>query len=189
MTLKRRERALFLDRDGTLTKMELGKYINHWRDLEMIEGVAKSLLPFQEAGWKLIVVSNQQGVALGHFDHIMLNLMHARLTELFASEGVFLTRVYTCTHSKEANCKCRKPRPGLIARAAIDYGISCRRSWMVGDFRSDVAAGNAVGCKTALIDQLPEYNSSNRFDNDSPTIWTADSATTFELIADIEGIL
>lgn len=188
MTLKRRERALFLDRDGTLTQMTMGQYVNHWQDLKLIDNVAECLLPFQRAGWKLFVVTNQPGLAMGHFNQLMLNLMNARLMELLANEGVFLTRIYTCTHAKDAGCKCRKPRPGLLARAAVDYGVSCRRSWMVGDFFSDIAAGNALSCKTALVDCWPEYNQEHRYDNDLPTIVCKSTTDCLSLTAELEGI-
>lgn len=189
MTLKRRERALFLDRDGTLTQMTMGQYVNHWRDLKLIDGVTEHLLPFQKAGWRLFVVTNQPGLAMGHFDQLDLDLMNARLMELLASQGVFLTRVYACAHAKDADCKCRKPKPGLLAKAAIDYGVNCRRSWMVGDFYSDIAAGNTIGCRTGLVDIWPEYNQVHRYNNDLPTIACKSTAECLDLIAELEGLL
>ena len=143
-------RALLLDRDGTL--IERRDYARTIDDMTIIDGVPDALRPFQASGWKLIIVTNQAGVALGYLTEDTMHAMNAALVGWFAECGVTIDAVYTCIHAKETRCRCRKPAPGMLLDAAREHDLDLARSWMVGDFLTDVQAGKAAGCKTAYID-------------------------------------
>ncbi|CAM5744073.1 D-glycero-alpha-D-manno-heptose-1,7-bisphosphate 7-phosphatase [Streptomyces afghaniensis] len=151
--------AVFLDRDGTVT--EPRHYPSRPDDLVLEAGVGPSLRRLQQQGAALVVVTNQSGVARGLFTEAQLLLMHERLRDLLADHGVTLDGIYFCPHHRDGrvealaiSCRCRKPEPGLLLRAAVDLGIHLQRSWMVGDFLSDVGAGHRAGCRTALVGPL-----------------------------------
>lgn len=148
--------AVFLDRDGTLIRDQ--HYAFRPERIELLEGVVKGLLVLQGAGYRLVVVTNQSGVARGYFGEADVVAMHRHLDALLRSQGVRVDGYYYCPHHPEGvvsgytvACECRKPRPGLIYRARADVGIDLRRSWLVGDALSDVLAGRAAGCRTILL--------------------------------------
>ncbi len=149
--------AVFLDKDGTLVTN-----VPYNATLELIElspGADEGLVLLQERGYRLVVVSNQPGVALGYFRESALTAVEKRLRELLAANGVPLTGFSYCPHLPEGriapyarNCDCRKPAPGMIVRAAQLYGLDLARSWLVGDILDDIEAGRRAGCRTILID-------------------------------------
>jgi D-glycero-D-manno-heptose 1,7-bisphosphate phosphatase len=153
-------KAIFLDKDGTL--IEDVPYNVDPHQMRLLPGVAKGLQAFNAAGYKLIVVSNQSGVARGYFPETALRGVERRLRELLLPEGeagVALTGFYTCSHHPEAvlsqyrcDCTCRKPAPGLLLQAAAEHGIDLASSWMIGDILDDIEAGRRAGCRTVLID-------------------------------------
>ncbi len=138
--------CVFLDKDGTLVED-----IPYNVDPDLIRlsaGAAEGLRLLHAAGFLLIVISNQSGVALGHFPESALAGVHARLVELVSGVGVSLTGFYYCPHHPAGrlpgytlDCDCRKPQPGLISRAAHDHTIDLENSWFVGDILDDVEAG------------------------------------------------
>ncbi len=154
-------KAVFLDKDGTL--VEDVPYNADPDRIRLVEGAIESLRLLQEHGYQLIVVSNQSGVARGFFEEPELQRMINRLSELFSSAGIALTDFYYCPHHPEGNvrkyavdCYCRKPQPGMLYRAALEYNLRLADSWMVGDILHDVEAGNRAGCRTILIDNHHE---------------------------------
>jgi D-glycero-D-manno-heptose 1,7-bisphosphate phosphatase len=158
-------RALFLDRDGTL--LEPRHYPSRPDDLVLTPGVGPLLRMFQSSGWALIVITNQSGIARGLFSEVELEAMHERLREMVGVWGVRLNAIYACPHHVDGiiphlaiPCRCRKPEPGLLLNAAQDHNIDLTRSWMVGDILDDVEAGNRAGCRTVLVDlgteRIPE---------------------------------
>jgi D-glycero-D-manno-heptose 1,7-bisphosphate phosphatase len=145
-------KAVFLDRDGVINrKAPEGEYIATWAEMEFCPGVLPAALGLKEAGFKIIVVTNQRGIALQKVRPENLTDIHSRMKEIFASQGVELAGIYFCPHDTTENCSCRKPRPGLLLQAAADHGLDLSSSWMVGDAASDIAAGRAAGCQTARI--------------------------------------
>ena len=148
--------AVFLDKDGTLVR-NVPYNVDPAR-VEFTDGAARGLARLAEAGYALIVVSNQPGVALGYFSPSALDALAHHLRERLADAGVFLTGFYACPHrptsrtGTPAACACRKPAPGLLQRAARDHGIALEGSWMVGDILDDVEAGRRAGCRTVLLD-------------------------------------
>jgi D-glycero-D-manno-heptose 1,7-bisphosphate phosphatase len=149
--------AVFLDKDGTL--VEDVPYNVDPDKIRLAPGVAEELPVLTEAGYKLIVISNQPGIALGYFDENALALVELRISALLAKHGARIDGYYWCPHYPDgavadyvAQCDCRKPMPGLILQAASDHGVDLTRSWFVGDILHDVEAGRRAGCRTILID-------------------------------------
>lgn len=143
-------RALLLDRDGTV--VERRHYPSRIADLVLIDGVADMLRQFQTAGWKVVIVTNQSGVTHGYFTESTMHAMNAALTGWLAECHVTVDAVYACIHTAADHCTCRKPSPGMLLQAAHDLAIDLPCSWMVGDFPSDIEAGERAGCQTAYID-------------------------------------
>ncbi|MFI9275557.1 D-glycero-alpha-D-manno-heptose-1,7-bisphosphate 7-phosphatase [Kitasatospora sp. NPDC052896] len=157
----KRRRAVFLDRDGTLT--EPRQYPSHPDDLVLLSSIGPPLRALQDGGVALVVITNQSGLARGLFDEGDLAAMHEHLSELLAREGVRLDGVYVCPHYPEGSvarfrtiCACRKPSPGMIYQAAHDLGIELAQSWMVGDSVCDIEAGRRAGTRTALVAEVPQ---------------------------------
>jgi len=150
-------RAIFLDRDGTLVHPR--HYPSRPDELCLYDGIGAGLRRLQGAGFELIMITNQAGIALGYFSEADLLAMHAHLACELARLDVRLDSIYFCPHHPAGTikelalvCGCRKPEPGLLMRAAADREIDLRRSWFVGDILDDVEAGNRAGCRTILVD-------------------------------------
>jgi D-glycero-D-manno-heptose 1,7-bisphosphate phosphatase len=151
------DKAIFLDRDETLIK-DPG-YISSPDQVELLDGVPEALIKLRELGYKLIVVSNQSGVARGIVTEKVLEKIHDRLKQLLAEKDAHLDRIYYCPYHpdgvvpkyrKESNN--RKPNPGMLLTAAKDMDIDLEQSWCIGNSLRDVEAGKRTGCKTILID-------------------------------------
>jgi D-glycero-D-manno-heptose 1,7-bisphosphate phosphatase len=139
--------AIFLDKDGTLVE-DVPYNVDPAR-IALTPGAADAVEAFALNGWRVIVVSNQPGAALGLFDERALGHVERRLAELLDGGVVAF---YYCPHHPEAGCECRKPGPGMLLRAARELGVDLGRSWMIGDILDDVEAGRRAGCRTCLID-------------------------------------
>ncbi|SMB80324.1 D-glycero-alpha-D-manno-heptose-1,7-bisphosphate 7-phosphatase [Deinococcus hopiensis] len=150
-------KAALLDKDGTL--IEDVPYNVDPGLIRLSPGVGPALRALDGAGFALVVVTNQSGVARGLFPESALTGVEARLRELLAGEGVVLAGFYHCPHHPDGTvpeyareCECRKPGPGMLRQAAQELGLDLTRSWMVGDILNDVEAGNRAGCRTVLLD-------------------------------------
>jgi D,D-heptose 1,7-bisphosphate phosphatase len=151
-----RRKAVFLDKDGTL--IENVPYNVDPDRIHLLAG-ADQLRSLSEAGYALIVISNQSGVARGYFAEAALIKVEQRLRSRLAEIGVPLQGFYYCPHHPDGTvaeyaieCDCRKPKPGLLQQAAREHAIDLAQSWFIGDILHDVAAGRAAGCRTVLID-------------------------------------
>jgi histidinol-phosphate phosphatase family protein len=149
-------RAAFLDKDGTLV-VDV-PYNADPNKIVLMDGALDGLRALHEAGYLLIVVSNQSGVARGYFEEAALDAVEARLRALLDAAGIPLAGFYACPHHPDGlvtryavACECRKPAPGLLQRAADEHGIDLERSWLVGDILHDVEAGSRAGCRTILL--------------------------------------
>jgi D-glycero-D-manno-heptose 1,7-bisphosphate phosphatase len=142
-------RAVFLDRDGTI--MEDSNYVGDVTRVLVIPGAAAALQQLQEAGYKLFIITNQSGVGRGYFTHEAVELIHAHLNEYFGKSGVRFDRYYICPHHPEDNCDCRKPKPKFLLDAAREYGLDLSRCFMVGDRTSDIQAGLNAAVPTILV--------------------------------------
>jgi D-glycero-D-manno-heptose 1,7-bisphosphate phosphatase len=160
------DKAIFLDRDKTL--IHDPGYINHPDQVKLLDGVAEALIELKALGFKLIVVTNQSGVARGIITEELLEKIHDRMKELLAEQNAFLDRIYYCPYhpdgvvpeySKESEY--RKPAPGMFEKAAAEMDLDLSESWCIGDSRRDVEAGRQAGCKTILIDKPSQQKPSS----------------------------
>jgi len=145
-------KAVFLDRDGVINrKAPEGRYISRWAEMRFLPDVFSSVLHLQQLGFKIIIVTNQRGVALRRVSLADLEDIHARMKTRFAQSGVSISAIYFCPHDISENCLCRKPKPGMLIQAAADHALDLSSSWMIGDASSDIRAGATAGCRTARI--------------------------------------
>ena len=145
-------KAVFLDRDGVINrKAPKGLYITSWEDMEFLPGVVEAIALLNQAGFRVVVVTNQRCVAKGLLTVVELERMHQNMLALFAAQGAVLDGVYYCPHEKNPACECRKPAPGMLLQAARDQQIELSDSWMIGDSEIDMRAGQSAGCQTAYL--------------------------------------
>jgi D-glycero-D-manno-heptose 1,7-bisphosphate phosphatase len=149
-------RAVFVDRDGVLIRDV--KHLTSSAQIEILPGVPESLRRLRDAGWAVVVVTNQSVVARGMVTEDGLREIHRALAAQLRARGAALDGIYYCPHHPEGAvaayrrvCDCRKPQPGLLLRAAADLGIDLGASVMVGDAASDIEAGRRAGCRTVLL--------------------------------------
>ena len=158
--LKNKQKAIFLDRDGTINKY-VG-FLRNIDDFELIDGVAEAIRKINESGYLAIVVTNQPVIARGEVSFNELEEIHNKMETLLGKEGAYLDAIYYCPHHPhkgyegerpelKIDCDCRKPKPGMLLKAAEDFNIDLSQSWMIGDGQNDVVAGINAGCKTVLI--------------------------------------
>ena len=157
-----KQRAVFLDRDGTLVHPR--HYPSHPEDLHLYDGIGPGLRNLQKAGFRLIVITNQAGIARGYFTETDLQRMHEYLATQLSQLGVQLDGIYYCPHHPagvipelSVRCDCRKPQPDMLLRAAADLGLNLHSSWFVGDILDDIEAGKRAGCRTILVDLGTEH--------------------------------
>ncbi len=155
------QKAIFLDRDDTL--IEDYGYINDPAQVRLLDGVAESLKELRLMGYKLVVVSNQSGVARGILTEKTLGEIHCRLEHLLIEKGAHLDKIYYCPYHPEGSVKKyreesedRKPNPGMLLKASEELDIARNKSWMVGNSQRDIEAGQRADCKTILLDN-PEH--------------------------------
>ena len=145
--------AVFLDRDGTLN-VDKG-YVHRTEDWEWIPGAIAAIAALKKAGFLVIVITNQAGIARGYYDESDMTNLHAMINEELQEHGATIDGFYHCPHHPEfgavRECKCRKPMPGMIDQAKQDFNIDLARSWLVGDKVSDTQAGLAAGVKSILV--------------------------------------
>lgn len=158
--LRNKQKAVFLDRDGTINKY-VG-FLRNIDDFELIDGVAEAIRKINESGYLAIVVTNQPVIARGEVTVEDLEEIHKKMETLLGAKGAYLDAIYYCPHHPhkgfegevpelKMDCECRKPKPGMLLKAAEDFNIDLSRSWMIGDGVNDIKAGKAARCKTALI--------------------------------------
>jgi D-glycero-D-manno-heptose 1,7-bisphosphate phosphatase len=140
--------GLFLDRDGTL--MEDPGYVSHPDQVRLVPGIAATLKRFREAGYALVIVTNQSGIGRGLYTWDDYDAVAARLEALLAAEGVAFDAVLACGHAPDEGCGWRKPAPGMIREAATMLALDLRRSLLVGDKLSDLEAAAAAGLPRAV---------------------------------------
>jgi len=141
--------ALVLDRDGTI--IEEREYLSDAAGVKLIPGVGAALRELKKMGFSLVVITNQSGIARGFFSEAVLQEIHARLEQLLAEAGVRLDGIYICPHRPEDDCRCRKPKLGLLQQAAHDLGFTLEHSIVIGDKTSDVEMGRNAGAITFLV--------------------------------------
>ena len=165
MTIK----TIFLDRDGVINK-EVG-YLSRVTDFKFIKGVFDACLYFQHLDYKIIIISNQSGIARGYFnENDYLKLTEWMLGQ-FNNNGIKILDTFYCPHDPKSHCECRKPKPGMFLVAKKKYNIDMKNSWMIGDSESDIKAANAAGIFNTILVRsghlIDESNSNSKFTIDS----------------------
>lgn len=159
-SLSRKQRAVFLDRDGTINR-----YVGFLRkpgEFELLDGVAEAVQRINQSGYLAIVVTNQPVIARGEVTWEGLDEIHCKMETLLGQRGAYLDDIFVCPHHPDKgfpgerpeykiDCDCRKPGPGMLLQAAEKYNIGLAESWMIGDSQRDEAAGKAAGCQTMLL--------------------------------------
>lgn len=146
-------RTVFLDRDGVLNeKMPEGSYVTAWGDFHILPGVPEAIAALNQSGLRVIVVSNQRGIALGRYTAEDVEAIHAGLQQRLQAHGAHIDAFYFCPHDK-GDCNCRKPLPGMFEQARRNFSdIDAATSVMIGDSLSDVEFGLGLGMLTIFID-------------------------------------
>jgi D-glycero-D-manno-heptose 1,7-bisphosphate phosphatase len=150
------KRAVFLDRDGTINEEK--DYLHRIEDFEFIPGASEAIRRLKKAGFLVIVVTNQSGVARGYYTLDDVKILHRYMLRELEAAGASVDGIYVCPHHPVEGvgeylreCDCRKGRPGMLLRAAEEHGIDLSRSFMIGDKAADVEAGEAAGCLPLLV--------------------------------------
>ena len=158
--LKNRQKAIFLDRDGTINKY-VG-FLRNIDDFELLPGAAEAIRAINRSGYLAIVITNQPVIARGEVTLPALEEIHNKMETLLGQQGAYLDGIYFCPHHPDKGfpgeipalkieCDCRKPKPGMLLQAAKDFNIDLSASWMIGDGKNDIEAGNAAECRSILI--------------------------------------
>lgn len=163
--LKHKQKAIFLDRDGTINKY-VG-FVRKKEEFELLPHVSETIRKFNELGFLVIIITNQPVIARGEVSYEELEVIHNKMETLLGNDGAYVDAIYYCPHHPDKgfdgeivdlkiDCDCRKPKPGLIFKAAEDFNIDLENSWMIGDSENDIVAGKRAGCKTILVNE--NYN-------------------------------
>lgn len=149
-------RTVFLDRDGVLNKkLPEGSYVRSWSEFELLPGVPEAIIKLKFAGYRVLVVSNQRGIALGLYTIDTVRQIHAEFQKLLLAKGTSVDGFYFCPHDR-TGCNCRKPMPGLFEDAKADFpDITADTSAMIGDSLSDIEFGQRLGMRTILVQGDP----------------------------------
>lgn len=162
--LKNKQKAIFLDRDGTIN--EYVGFLRNIDDFRLIDGVSEAVKLINQSGYLAIVVTNQPVIARGEVTVPQLNEIHNKMETLLGADGAYVDAIYYCPHHPhkgykgeipelKIDCDCRKPKAGMLRRAAQEFNIDLSQSWMVGDGENDLLCGQNGGCKTAMIGEDP----------------------------------
>lgn len=168
--LANKQKAVFLDRDGTINIYK--GFLRNIDDFELIDGVTEAIKKINNSGYLCIVVTNQPVIARGEVTYEQLNEIHNKMETQLGLEGAYIDGIYFCPHHPhkgysgeiaelKIDCECRKPKPGLLLKAANDFNIDLSKSFMVGDGENDIKAGIAAGCISILIGQNVGYGESD----------------------------
>jgi D-glycero-D-manno-heptose 1,7-bisphosphate phosphatase len=143
---------IILDRDGVINKKApKSTYVTKWLEWEWIKGSKEAIVKLKKAGFKIIIVTNQAGIARGIMTSADLELIHTKMILELKEFGGGIDKIYYCPHSWNDNCECRKPKPGMLFEAQREFHLNLNNTWFVGDDERDELAGKAAGMKTFLI--------------------------------------
>lgn len=139
-------RAIFLDRDGVINeKMPDGRYVTRWEEFKFLPGVAEAIKAFNDMGFLVVIVTNQRGIAKGLYTEEDLREIHRRMCRRIERAGGRIDAIYYCPHDIHENCNCRKPKPGMILKAAEELKIDLPSSYLIGDSITDIQCGKKAG--------------------------------------------
>jgi histidinol-phosphate phosphatase family protein len=155
--------TLFLDRDGVVNVKLDGRYVQNADEFEFMPGAENAIAKLSIIFKRILIVTNQQGIAKGIMSANDLNTLHQYMLQQLKVKGGVIEKIYYCPHLVAANCSCRKPNPGMIQQAIIDFPtIKIEESYLIGDSDSDIIAGDKMGLNTIKVDN--EYTLSKWYD-------------------------
>ena len=142
--------TIFLDRDGVINENR-SDYVKSWSEYRFLPGAREAIVQLTQAGHRIVVCTNQAGIARGSISVETVEDIHRRMLASIAEMGGRVEKVYYCPHSKDEHCPCRKPRPGLLLRARDELGLDMRDAVFIGDSMTDIRAGLATGIHPMLV--------------------------------------
>ena len=158
-------KVIFLDRDGVIHQ-EVG-YLYKSKDFKFIDGIFEACKYFQSLGYKLIVVTNQSGIARGYYQEEDFHILTKWMLVQFDNQDIDILDVFFCPHGPNSTCKCRKPQPGMLLEARDKYGINMEKSWLIGDKEVDIDAANVAGVDNTVLvrsgHSIDEMNTKAKF--------------------------
>ena len=143
------QKALFLDRDGIIN-VDHG-YVSKIEDFEFSKGIFKITKLFQEAGYRLFVITNQSGIGRGYYTEADFQILTEWMIRKFAERGIVIDELFYCPHTPKEFCRCRKPNIGMIEACLSKYPISLKESWMIGDKESDIELAHNAGIENTIF--------------------------------------
>jgi D-glycero-D-manno-heptose 1,7-bisphosphate phosphatase len=162
-------KIIFLDRDGVINK-EVG-YLHKIADFDFIDGIFTACQYFQKLGFKIIIITNQSGIARHYYDESDFHRVTRWMTEQFEQQNITILDIFFCPHGPKSSCDCRKPKPGMFLQAVAKYPIDLTKSWMIGDKEADIQAANSAGIFNTILTRsghkIDAKNSKARFIIDS----------------------
>ena len=160
-----RTKTIFLDRDGVINKEV--NYLHKIDDFEFINGIFDTCIYFQKLGYKIIIITNQSGISRGYYTEKQYQIVTKWMLNEFLNNQVQILDIFHCPHSPEANCNCRKPKPGMLLDAKSKHNIDMKKSWMIGDKENDIIAANKSGITNTILvksgHQINETNSNAKY--------------------------
>ncbi len=146
------QKYIFLDRDGTLNvRPPKACYVERPQDFVWLEGAKEAVKQLNDAGYRVLLVSNQPGIARGRMTEKMLSAVHQKMQQDLSEIGASIEKIYYCPHNWEEGCACRKPKPGMFYQAQKDYSLNLQQCMMIGDDDRDIQAGEAAGCRCIQV--------------------------------------
>ena len=142
-------KTIFLDRDGVINKEV--NYLHKIDDCEFIPGIFDACIYFQNIGFKIIIITNQSGIARGYFDESDYQTLTDWIIKQFSAKNIDILDVFHCPHGPNSSCNCRKPRPGMFLEAQKKYSIDMTNSWLIGDKEVDIVAANNAGITNTIL--------------------------------------
>ncbi len=159
-------KTVFIDRDGVINRKRDDDYVKSWAEFEFLPKAKEALGLLSRSGYRVIIVTNQRGIARGLMTAADLSDIHRRMQDELADAGALITAIYHCPHDS-GECTCRKPETGLFLQAQRDFpDVDFSRSILIGDSSSDMQAGDRLGCRNILVGRDPSYQS-------APTLYDA----------------
>jgi D-glycero-D-manno-heptose 1,7-bisphosphate phosphatase len=145
--------TLFLDRDGVINKKLRGRYVRNFGEFDFIVGALDAISKLSNVFARIIIITNQQGISKKIMSESDLNILHTQMVNMIEEFGGKISKIYYCPHLEEADCICRKPKPGMIEHAIIDFPeIIIENSYLIGDSDSDIEAGKSMNLNTFKVD-------------------------------------
>ena len=142
-------KVIFLDRDGVINQ-DVG-YLHKSKNFKFTDCIFDACKYFQSLGFKVIVVTNQSGIARGYYQETDFHILTEWMLVQFYNQDIDILDVFFCPHGPNSTCKCRKPKPGMLIEARDKYGINMAESWLIGDKETDIDAANAAGVNNTIL--------------------------------------